>query len=192
MLHGRWTAWMIALLALMMAAACQPAAKAPTPPADPRLDAMFADLKAAPDAFTATKIEEKIWIHWGSSGSPTVDILMERALNAEAAKQIDLAQTYLSEASKLAPDYAEAWNRRAVIAFAAEDYTAALDFIQETLKREPRHFGALAGLGALYEQMGQERAALAAYKEALAIHPHMESAKQGATRLSPKLDGQDT
>ena len=79
-----------------------------------------------------------------------------------------------------------------MIAFAAEDYDSTLKFIHETLKREPRHFGALAGLGVLYEQMGQNRAALAAYQEALAIHPFMEAAKQGVARLSPKLDGQDT
>ncbi|MFZ4070705.1 MAG: tetratricopeptide repeat protein [Caulobacterales bacterium] len=191
MLRSGWTAIIVAVMALL-AVACQPSEKIAAPPSDPRLDAMFADLKAASDAFTAEQAEQKIWAQWGSSGSPTVDILMERALNAEAAKENDLAQTYLTEATKLAPNYAEAWNRRAVIAFAAEDYDSTLKFIHETLKREPRHFGALAGLGVLYEQMGQNRAALAAYQEALAIHPFMEAAKQGVARLSPKLDGQDT
>jgi tetratricopeptide (TPR) repeat protein len=191
MRRSGWAA-IIFIAAAAILAACQPAQDTAKPPNDPRLSALFAELKTAPDAFTAEQVEQKIWTQWGVSGSPTVDILMERALNAEAAKETDLAQTYLAEANKIQPSYAEAWNRRAIIAFAAEDYDAALKYIQETLKREPRHFGALAGLGVLYEQMGQDKAALAAYQEVLAIHPFMEQAKQGVARLSPKLDGQDT
>jgi tetratricopeptide (TPR) repeat protein len=186
-----WVGWMIGALSLLLAA-CQPVQETAKPPSDPRLAALFAELKAAPDAYSAEQTEQKIWTQWGVSGSPTVDILMERALNAEAAKQTDLAQVYLAEVTKIEPAFAEAWNRRAIIAFAAEDYESALKYIQETLKREPRHFGALAGLGVLYEQMGQEKAALAVYREVLAIHPFMEQAKQGEARLSPKLDGQDT
>lgn len=162
------------------------------PPADPRLDALFAQLQAAPDAATAKIFEDQIWATWTESGSPTIDILMERAQVATASGDPELARRYLDEATKLKPDFAEAWNRRAILAFDQEDYAAAVSDIQEALKREPRHFGALAGLGVIYEAMGQERAALEAYRDAVSVNPHLEQAKQGVARLAPKLDGRET
>ena len=67
---------------------------------------------------------------------------------------------------------------------------ALLD-IREVLRREPRHFGALAGLGLIREELGQHRAALEAFRAALAIHPHYEVALQGVRRLEPRVDGRD-
>lgn len=174
-------------------AACGPRAEAPAPlPDNPKLDALFAQLQAAPDAPTAKIVEDRIWAAWAESGSPTIDILMERAQIATAAGDTKLARTFLDQATRLRPDYAEAWNRRAILSFDQQDYPSAIRDIQEALKREPRHFGALAGLGMIYEALGQERAALAAYRDALALNPHLEQAKQGAARLSPKLDGRET
>ncbi len=80
---------------------------------------------------------------------------------------------------QILPDYAEAYNRRAVLAFDANDRAAAISDIEDALKREPRHFGALAGLGMIYESIGQKRAAYEAYKAALAIDPFLDRAKQG-------------
>ncbi|MBU6373748.1 MAG: tetratricopeptide repeat protein [Alphaproteobacteria bacterium] len=173
-------------------AACAPEAKAPEPPANPKLDVLFAQLQKAPDAPTAKMIEDQIWATWAESGSPTIDILMERAQIATASGDTELAKQYLDEATRLKPDFAEAWNRRAILSYDQENYGAAIEDIQEALKREPRHFGALAGLGMIYESLGQERAALAAYEDAIAVNPHLEQAKQGVARLSPKIAGRET
>jgi len=172
-------------------AACAPTPQ-PQPPSDPRLDVLFAQLHAARDATTAKLIEDKIWAAWTDSGSPTIDILMERAQTAAAAGDVAGAQRFLDEATELRPDYAEAWNRRAILALDERNYPVAIADIQEALKREPRHFGALAGLGMIYESIGQERAALAAYRDAVALNPFLEQAKQGVARLAPKYDGRDT
>lgn len=188
----RARAVMAVILAIVLAACTPPAAtKEAEAPSDPRLEVLFEQLHAAPDAATAKIVEDKIWATWAESGSPTIDILMERAQIASAAGDADLAREFLDQATRLRPDYAEAWNRRAILAFDAQDYPAAMRDIQEALKREPRHFGALAGLGMIYESLGQERAALAAYRDALAVNPHLEQAKQGSARLGPKLDGRD-
>jgi tetratricopeptide (TPR) repeat protein len=175
-------------------AACTPApaARQAEAPSDPRLEVLFEQLHAAPDAATAKIIEDKIWATWAESGSPTIDILMERAQIASAFGDANLAREFLDQATRLQPDFAEAWNRRAILSFDEQDYPAAMRDNQEALKREPRHFGALAGLGMIYESLGQEQAALAAYRDALAVNPHLEHAKQGAARLGPKLDGRDT
>ncbi|MEQ1708706.1 MAG: tetratricopeptide repeat protein [Terricaulis sp.] len=158
---------------------------------DPELDALFAQLEQASDTQSAAPIEQAIWAHWAESGSPTVNILLERAAAAESDGDSDLALGFLDQASDLAPDYAEPWNRRANLAYRSEDYTGAVAAIQETLKREPRHFGALAGLGLIYEELGQQRAALEAFRAALAVHPHYSSALEGVRRLEPRIDGRD-
>jgi tetratricopeptide (TPR) repeat protein len=160
-------------------------------PADPQLDALFAELRAAPDAPSAAPIEQRIWAHWAQSGSATVDVLLERAAAAEQVGDPELAIRFLDKASDLAPAFAEPWNRRASLAYKAEDYPGALSAIRETLKREPRHFGALAAMGLIYEELGQESAALEAFRAALAVHPHYEPAVRGAARLEPRVVGRD-
>jgi tetratricopeptide (TPR) repeat protein len=158
---------------------------------DPRLDPLFEQLKQAPDAAAAQQVEARIWRIWGESGSATVDILLERAQAAEAAGDAQLARSFLDQAVQILPDYAEAYNRRAVIAFDGSDTAAALADIEDALEREPRHFGALAGLGMIYESLGQKRAAYEAYKSALEIDPFLDQAKQGAARLKPEVDGRE-
>lgn len=180
----------LALFAALTLAACGVSERAPTR-VDPELDNLFAQLEQAPDAAAAQPIEQAIWTRWADSGSPTVNILLERATAAENAGDAELAGRFLDQASDLAPAFAEPWNRRANLAYRAEDYRGAIAAIQETLKREPRHFAALAALGLIYEELGQQRPALEAFRAALAIHPHYETAIQGVRRLEPRVDGRD-
>ncbi len=180
----------IAFAAALMLAACNASTPAASRP-DPELDALFSQLELAEDVQTAAPVEQAIWAHWADSGSPTVNILLERATAAENAGDAELAERFLDQASDLAPDYAETWNRRANLYYSTDDYPGAIAAIQETLKREPRHFGALAGLGLIYEELGQQRAALEAFRAALVIHPNYETALQGVRRLEPRVDGRD-
>lgn len=159
--------------------------------ADAELDALFVQLEQAEDAAAAAPIELSIRERWADSGSPTVNILLERAAAAEREGDADLAGRFLDQASDLAPDYAEPWKRRANLAYSAEDYPGAIAAIQETLKREPRHFEAMAGLGFVYEELGQHRAALEAFRAALVVHPNYEPALTGVRRLEPRVDGRD-
>lgn len=158
---------------------------------DPELDALYAELEQAPDAETAAPIQQAILAKWSDSGSPTVNVLLERATAAAAEGDEEMAEGFLDQASALAPDYAEPWRLRANIAYSSEDYAGAIDAIQETLKREPRHFGAMAGLGLIYEELGQHRAALEAFRAALVVHPHYDVALEGVRRLEPRVDGRD-
>lgn len=181
---------LFSFLAIVSLAACGVGGQARAP-SDPALDTLFTQLAEAPDDEAAAPFEAQIWQHWAESGSATVDVLLERAAAAESAGDAELAVQFLDQASDLAPNYAEPWNRRASIAYESEDYAGAIAAIQETLKREPRHFGALGGLGLIYEELGQERAALEAFRAALAVHPHYEAARQGVRRLEPRVDGRD-
>lgn len=181
---------LIAFAAVTMLAACGAAGRSPARP-DPELDALFVQLAQAPDTESATPIQDAIAARWADSGSPTVNILLERADAAAAAGDAELALGFLEQASDLAPDFAEPWRRRASIAYRAEDYAGAIAAIQETLRREPRHFSAMAGLGLIYEELGEQRAALEAFRAALAVNPHYEVALEGVRRLEPRVDGRD-
>jgi tetratricopeptide (TPR) repeat protein len=180
----------LALAAVLTLAACGANERSLTRP-DPELDALFVQLEQAQDATAAAPIETAIRERWADSGSPTVNILLERAAAAEREGDDDLAGRFLDQASDLAPDYAEPWKRRANLAYSAEDYPGAIAAIQETLKREPRHFEAMVGLGFVYEELGQARAALEAFRAALVVHPNYEPALEGVRRLEPRVDGRD-
>lgn len=158
---------------------------------DPQLEALYVQLEQSADAATAAPIEREIYARWADSGSPTVNILLERAAAADNAGDAELASRLLDQASDLAPNYAEPWNRRATMAYRSEDYAGAVSALQETLKREPRQFAALAVLGLIYEELGQQRAALEAFRAALVIHPNYDLAIQGVRRLEPRVDGRD-
>ena len=176
-------------------------AQPPTPPAKlPRpqrgdrtqnLDFLFGALKAAPDADTAKAIEERIWALWFVSGSDTADLLMTRVKTAFDAKELDLAIQLLDAIVEIKPDYVEAWNRRATIFFMKKDYGRSLADIRQVLAREPRHFGALSGLGIIFQELGDDKRALEVFRRALAVHPRLERIPDLVKKLSDKIDGRD-
>jgi tetratricopeptide (TPR) repeat protein len=111
------------------------------------LDFLFGALKAAPDEASARHVEARIWALWMQTPSDTAALLMLRAKAAMDAQKADVAMKLLDSVIKLRPDYIEAWNRRATLYYLKNDYTRSLEDIRQVLIREPRHFGALAGLG---------------------------------------------
>jgi tetratricopeptide (TPR) repeat protein len=165
--------------------------KAPKGDRARNIDFLFDALKAAPDADIAKQVENRIWAIWLSSGSDTADLLMSRVKGAIEAKDTRLAIQLLGSIIDIRPDYIEAWNRRATLFFALKDYGRAMADIQEVLNREPRHFGALAGLGMILEEVGETKQALDAYRKALAINPHMQKIPEQVKALSEKVEGRD-
>ena len=137
----------------------------------------------------AETLEEQAWTLFLESGSPTVDILMERGVAAVEGGDLDLARDMFDRAIRIRPDYAEAWNRRATVFFLQNDAVDAVRDLEEALRLEPRHFGAWAALGLIFERIGAEAEALDAYRRALELHPNLAAAKTGAGRLQPKIDG---
>ncbi|MDR3421890.1 MAG: tetratricopeptide repeat protein [Xanthobacteraceae bacterium] len=155
------------------------------------LDTLFDALKIAPDAESAKAIEERIWAVWMVSGSDTCNLLMSRSKAAADAKDYELAIKLLDAVVALKPDYTEAWNRRATIYYLQKDYGNALADIREVLAREPRHFGALSGLGLILQEIGDDKHALEAYRKALAIDPHLEHLPDVIKTLREKVEGRD-
>ena len=155
------------------------------------LDFLFGALKAAPDEVSAKHVEARIWALWLQTPSDTAALLMMRAKAAMDAQQMDVALKLLDAVVKLRPDYVEAWNRRATLHYLRNDYAHSLGDIEQVLVREPRHFGALAGLGMIMQDLGDEKRALDAFRKALAINPYLEKVPELVKTLSEKVEGCD-
>jgi len=155
------------------------------------LDFLFGALKLAPDDVTAKAIEERIWALWIASRSDTTTLLMSRVQTAIEAKDLDLAIKLLDAIVKIKPKYVEAWNRRATIYYMKKDYGRALADIREVLRREPRHFGALSGLGLIMQDIGDDKQALEVYRRALAIYPRLQRIPELVKELQVKVEGRD-
>jgi tetratricopeptide (TPR) repeat protein len=168
--------------------------KTPRPPRGDRsknLDFLFEALKAAPDADAAKLVEGRIWALWLASGSDTADLLMSRVKKATDAKDTKLAIRLLDAVIELRPDYVEAWNRRATIHFSNKDYGRSLADIRQVLAREPRHFGALTGLGVIMQEFNEDKFALEAFRKALAVNPHLSKVPDFVKTLTEKVEGRD-
>ncbi|HPE47299.1 MAG TPA: tetratricopeptide repeat protein [Hyphomonas sp.] len=152
-------------------------------------DAMFEKLKNAPSEAEANDIAQDIWASWLESGSPTVDMIMQRGVDAQKVGMLDVARTFYDRAILIKPDYAEAWNRRATIFMQQENFTEALRDLNEALKLEPRHFGAWSQLAMLFEAMDAPDQALDAWREALAVYPTMREARSAEKRLVKQAEG---
>src|SRR5213080_443814 len=155
------------------------------------LDFLFGALKAAPDEASAKHVEARIWALWLQTPSDTAALLMLRAKAAMDAQKVDVALKLLDSVVKLRPDYVEGWNRRATLYYLKNDYAHSLQDIEQVLVREPRHFGALAGLGMIMQDLGDEKRALDAFRKALAINPHLDKVPELVKSLSEKVEGRD-
>ncbi len=153
------------------------------------LDALFAQLQQK-DTPNPRRIERAIWREWSKSGDRLADIMLQNGQKAMRQKVYDAAITQFSVLIDTYPDFTEAWNMRATVYYLMGDYGRSIDDVQQVLIREPRHFGALAGLGAMLLQLDKKREALDAYKAAIAVNPHQIGAKQAIERIEQELQGE--
>ncbi len=154
------------------------------------LDELFTELLSS-DKDAAARIEREIWNEWSKSGSPAMDLLLQRGRDALGAGDVQAAIGHLTALTDHAPDFAEGWNARATAYYQAGEYGPSIADIGKTLTLNPRHFGALSGLGMIFEEIGEPEKALEVYRAALAIHPHMEGVLASVDRLEKDVSGQD-
>ncbi|MCA1243682.1 tetratricopeptide repeat protein [Stappia stellulata] len=156
------------------------------------VDALFDALAQAPSTAAARPIVAKIQRKWMQSGSATVDLLMSRAGTAMKAKDNALALDLLDMVTRLAPDYAEGWNRRATVYYLTQDFGRSIADIERTLALEPRHWGAMSGLGIIMRRLKRDKDAMRIFEEVLKIHPASENARKAVDDLATKSAGSPT
>lgn len=170
---------------LLIAAGCLPARADSA-----RLDQLFQDLQGATDE-EAGPITQAIWLEWTRSGSAAMDLLLKRGQASLAAGDPRSAVENLTALIDHAPDFAEGYNERATAYFRMGEMGLSVADIAHTLALNPRHFGALAGLGMIFEQLNEPDKALEVYHEALKLNPHMTDVREAVKRLDAQLGGQE-
>jgi len=150
---------------------------------DTRLNILFERLRATQDLAEAREIEGTIWKIWTKSEIANVNRAMLTGIASMHAGQLGTALNKFNEVIELAPDFAEGWNKRATIYYLMNKFDRSVNDIAQTLKLEPRHFGALSGLGLINQAIGQTKAAIKAFEHALNINPHLSGLKDKVTKM---------
>jgi len=154
---------------------------------DARLDGLFEVLATTSDMEAARAAEAEIWRIWIESGSEEIDALMVEGVVAMSNQRFENAIALFGQITERAPEFAEGWNKRATAYYLNDDHVASVRDIQRTLVLEPRHFGAISGMGLIFLSRGDEAGALAAFEAVLAIHPGAPGARQRVEELRKRL-----
>ena len=157
---------------------------------DPRLPALFERIRSTGDPLEAHGAVAEIWRIWLESGRDDVDALMGEGLAAMQEGRFVEAIGHFGRIVEMAPEFAEGWNKRATAYYLNGDLGESVRDIRRTLALEPRHFGAIAGMGLIFLKGGDPLGALDAFEAVLEIHPHSRGARYRIERLRRVLQGQ--
>jgi len=141
------------------------------------LDALFRSLSACVSEAHAQDIEDRIWQLWMYHPHRIARDALDRSASDIAARRYDVAETRLTRLLRSAPDYAEAWNKRATLYYLLGRDDHCVRDLGRTLKHEPRHFGALCSFGEILLAQGDAEAASYVFSAALALHPVLPRAR---------------
>lgn len=164
----------------------------PAPAAAKLIDALFEALKRERDPEKAKGIASQIIAEMNDSGSATVNLLMQWSEDAIKEKKNAAALDFLDRVTLLDPAFTEGWNRRATLHYTMGDRRKSMSDIAEVLKREPRHFGALAGLAGILMEAEDDALALKAWERYLSVYPADRDAQEAVSKLSEKIAGNRT
>lgn len=185
--------WMLLLCAVLLAAPAFGQGPAARPEASrSAIDGLLESLRKAPSEAASAVIEGKLRQAWANAAGPSAAILLGRGMRNLGNEQEGEALDDFDAALTLEPNFTEGFARRATARLAAGDIRGALVDIQETLKREPRHFGALKVLSNLAEKRGDYEGALSAWEKVLEIAPRTPGAAERLIELRQKIDGEGT
>ena len=157
-----------------------------------RLERLFEKLASDVNPDSAKAIAGMIWRRWTDSGSDNINLLMEWTSAALERSDHGKALDLLDNVTVLAPEYAEGWNRRALVYFQIGDLGKSIADIETVLALESRHFGALSGLAVILQRIGRDREALNAWYKVLAVYPANQQAQKSVVELEEKLSGRRT
>ena len=174
---------------------CMVVLTGPTPPAyadqnDPRLDQLFADLQTPLSTTAVQKIERQIWQYWLSfPDDQTIENTMTAAMLMLERGRLQSAEKIFGRIIEREPHFAEAWNKRATVRFLAGNHNGSAKDIAKVLQLEPRHFGALSGLGMIHMHNGDWQNALKTYELAFSVHPYLANVEMIIEDLKKRLKG---
>ena len=129
------------------------------------------------DVSLAATAEAMLWRTWCRSGNSEVDRIFRAGIDAMQQGKLEEAEDEFTRVIGMAPGFAEGWNKRATVRFMRRNFAGSIADCQETLARNPNHFGAASGQGLCHMSIGQHREAAVRFRRALTIHPHLEAVR---------------
>jgi tetratricopeptide (TPR) repeat protein len=183
----RWVIWRMVVFGILATLVMAAPATGRADQSDERLEELFDRLRATADPLEAQIIEVQIWRIWTDSGRDDINTLVEEGSRFMAQGLLKEAIAIFDRVVTNLPEFAEGWNKRATAHYLNGDYTASMIDIERTLALEPRHFGAISGMGLIFMVRGDEANALRAFEEVLKVHPHARGAKAHVEELYKKL-----
>jgi len=148
-----------------------------------RLYELFDKLHACASALYASPIEEEIWSVWMYDTHEGAELELDRACTDIAHQRFDIAETRLARLLRRRPDWAEAWNKLATLLYLMGRDDESVAAIHRTLQIEPRHFGAMCGLGEILRAQGEVESACVAFNMALRVHPLLDGVRRTLLEL---------
>jgi tetratricopeptide (TPR) repeat protein len=128
-----------------------------------------------------------IWQIWCRSGDVAIDKLFARGVEHMQRQAFDEALKVFDQIVQRKPAFAEGWNKRATVYFLLGEDEKSLRDCDEVLKRNPRHFGALAGAGQIHLRLGHLDQALEFFQRALTVNPNLDGLRQIVPLIEQKL-----
>ena len=183
----RWVIWRMVVFGILATLVMAAPATGRADQSDERLEELFDRLRATADPLEAQTIEVQIWRIWTDSGRDDINTLVEEGSRFMAQGLLKEAIAIFDRVVTNLPEFAEGWNKRATAHYLNGDYTASMIDIERTLALEPRHFGAISGMGLIFMVRADEANALRAFEEVLKVHPHARGAKAHVEELYKKL-----
>ena len=159
---------------------------------DPRLDDLFSRLGLAPSEAAAQAVEAEIWTIWLEIDDSASARLLRQGSDAMARRLYPIAIHSFNRLIDRSPNFAEGWNRRATLHYLMGNDEASIRDIEQALALEPRHFGALSGLGLIMLRNDRPAAALRSFEAALEVHPHLPAARAHLAPLRQLIEGEPT
>jgi tetratricopeptide (TPR) repeat protein len=153
---------------------------------DPRLPPLFDKLQESDNGAEAQLIELQIWQIWTEAKDGPTDTLMQLGLGAMQTGDLAGALELFDAITMQKPDFAEGWNKRATVLYMLGAYERSAEDVSKVLALEPRHFGALSGLGLINVELDRTDAAIDAFEQALKVHPNLQGVKQRIEMLKKK------
>ena len=129
------------------------------------------------DPELAATAEAVLWRAWCRSGNSETDRIFRSGIDALQQGRLEAAEAEFTRVIEIAPDFPEGWNKRATVRFMRKDYTGSIADCQETLARNPNHFGAASGQGLCHMSLNEFREAAVCFRRALEIHPHLDAVR---------------
>ena len=138
---------------------------------DPRLNNLFKKLNETEDQDEIRDLISDIWNIWYEVDDPKVIEYFEKGIQAMNLRNYPLAIRFFNNLIEEDPNFAEGWNKRATVHFMMGNFDQSMQDIIKTLELEPRHFGALDGMGLIFIHQGQFQQAIDVYDKMLEIFP---------------------